>query len=200
MIKRLLTNLAILTLLTWGTALYAQDRIDWSDLSLEERRILQNLEPQWNELSPERQLRLRRGANRWQQMQPRERAAAQQQQQRFKELPQQQRRIINQRFLRFNSLERSEQVRLRNIQRRYQNLSQEQRLRLRDQFERQAQQEKRDQAAGNPEANAQDTARDADKQRRVQEVIRQNRNVLRPNPTRQRVQPAPVERPRPPPR
>jgi hypothetical protein len=50
----------------------AQEKAPWTDLSLQERQILQQLEPQWESLSAQRQQRLRRGANRFQQMQPAE--------------------------------------------------------------------------------------------------------------------------------
>lgn len=151
------------------------EKINWADLSYEERQILQQLESRWDELSPDRQRRLQRGANRWQQMQPQERAEAQEQQQRFREMPVRQKQLINQRFQRFNSLNRQEQVRLRTIQRRFQNLSPEQRRRLREQFQEQAAQREPLSRTDTPDSDTTD-----DTQQRIQDVIRQNRDVLRP--------------------
>jgi len=130
-------------------------------------------EPQWENLSVERQQRLRRGANRFQQMQPQERERAKNQQQRFQSLSQQQQRIINQRFQRFNSLSRPQQRRLRNVQRRLQNMPQVERERLREQFEQQRQR--------NPRPEQNNGARSSTPEQRIRQVIRQNRNVLRPN-------------------
>ena len=110
---------------------FAQEKTPWTGLSLEERQILQQLEPQWENFSAQRQQRLPRGANRFQQMQPAERSQTRDQQRRFQSLSQQEQRG----FRRFNSLSRPDQRRLRNVQRRYQDMSQAQRSRLREQFE-----------------------------------------------------------------
>lgn len=196
MTKRVFNNLLLFGLLIASLNVYAQDsdtdtsdseplasslnasdveKVDWADLSYEERQVLQQLESRWDNLSPERQRRLQRGANRWQQMQPRERAQAQQQQQRFRDMPLRQKQLINQRFQRFNSLNRQEQIRLRTIQRRFQNLSAEQRQRLREQFEQQSGTQ-----LPTRQNDSSDTISTDETQQRIQDVIRQNRDVLRP--------------------
>ena len=108
-------------------------------------------------------------------MQPQQREQAKNQQQRFQSLSQQQQQVINQRFQRFNSLSRPQQRRLRNVQRRFQNMPQAERERLREQFEQQLQRQRN----ARPEQN--DGARSTTPEQRIRRVIRQNRNVLRPN-------------------
>lgn len=54
MFKNLLTSLFLVSLLLAGPAI-AQDKIPWTELSLEERQILRSVESQWDELSGERQ-------------------------------------------------------------------------------------------------------------------------------------------------
>jgi hypothetical protein len=152
----------------------AQEKAPWTDLSPQERQILQQLEPQWESLSAQRQQRLRRGANRFQQMQPAERSQARDQRQKFQNLSQQQQQIINQRFQRFNGLSRSDQRRLRNIQRRFQDMSQAERSRLREQFEQKLRPD-------NNRPNQDDAARDTQNQQRIRNAIRQNQGGLRHN-------------------
>ena len=173
MIKQTLPSSMLLLVIFFAQVGLAQDKTPWTDLSLEERQILQQLEPQWENLSVERQQRLRRGANRFQQMQPQQREQAKNQQQRFQSLSQQQQQVINQRFQRFNSLSRPQQRRLRNVQRRFQNMPQVERERLREQFEQQRQR--------NPRPEQNNGARSSTPEQRIRQVIRQNRNVLRPN-------------------
>ena len=175
MIKQTLPSSMLLLVIFFAQVGLAQDKTPWTDLSLEERQILQQLEPQWENLSIERQQRLRRGANRFQQMQPQQREQAKNQQQRFQSLSQQQQRVINQRFQRFNSLSRPQQRRLRNVQRRFQNMPQAERERLREQFEQQLQRQR------NARPNQSDGARSTTQEQRIRQVIRQNRNVLRTN-------------------
>ncbi|MBT71978.1 MAG: hypothetical protein CMQ15_08070 [Gammaproteobacteria bacterium] len=94
MLKRIFQYSLLIHMLAIGTVALAQDKIPWTDLSYEERQILQQVENQWDNLSVERQQRLRRGASRWERMQPQERAQAQaqaqDQQQRFQNLSPQQ--------------------------------------------------------------------------------------------------------------
>ena len=70
------TLAATILLMLLGTPVLAQEKIPWTDLSLEERTILQQVESQWDSLSAERQQRLRRGANQWERMRPQERQQA----------------------------------------------------------------------------------------------------------------------------
>ena len=66
-----------------------------------------------------------------------------------------------------------QQRRLRNVQRRFQNMPQVERERLREQFEQQRQR--------NPRPEQNNGARSSTPEQRIRQVIRQNRNVLRPN-------------------
>jgi len=171
-----LSNLLIFLFLI-GQAAYAQEKIPWNQLSVEERQVLQQFESQWDSLEPARQLRIRRGVSRLQQMPPEERSQARSQQQRFQSLSREQQQLINQRFLRFNGLQQAEQSRLRNVQERFRNMPQAQRERLIEQFERQSR-------TGNTDVQRQNPVQTPANQRRIQDVIRQNQRILRQRPTR----------------
>ena len=185
MIKQLLKIQFVLALLLLSEAGLAQDKISWTDLSMEERQILQQLESQWDNLPAERQQRLRRGATRWQQMQPQERSQAQNQQRRFQNLSRQQQQLINRRFRQFNGLGLAEQRRLRNIQRRYQSLPEDQRQQLRQRFEQRSRQ-------GNSNQSAEDQRRIREVMRQTENAIRRNANPVRPQQVRPRTPSRPI--------
>lgn len=187
--KRILQIGFTLCLFLTGTLAYAQDKIPWESLSMEQRQVLQQVEQQWDRLPAERQQRLRRGANRYEQMNRQQRNQAQNQQRRYQSLSPQQRQTIRQRFQRFNNLNQQEQRRLRSVQRRYQNLSDEQQQQLRERFERNGRQPSSTQSA--------------EDRRRIQEVLRQTENAIRtngntnrrPQPQSQNQNQAPPQRP-----
>ncbi|MDD9889454.1 MAG: DUF3106 domain-containing protein [Gammaproteobacteria bacterium] len=91
--KKFIHSLLLFSLLLVSKIALAQEKIPWTELSFEERQILQQLqiqETQWESLPAERQQRIRRGATRFERMQPTERARALTQQRRFQYLNQQQ--------------------------------------------------------------------------------------------------------------
>jgi len=185
MSKRFIQSLLLISLLLTGNSLFAQEKIPWTELSFEERQILQQLqiqENQWESLPAERQQRIRRGATRFERMQPTERAQALTQQRQFQNLNQQQQQVI-QRFQRFNALSGEQQRRLRQFQQRFQNLPERERQELRRRYQEQITRLQRERQIQQDATNEIRQSR-----RRVQQILQQNnpnrqsnRNPRRPN-------------------
>lgn len=157
----------------------AQDYIPWTELSYEERQLLQLNqieENQWNDFSAERQQRIRRGVSRFERMQPSERARAITQQRRFQNLNQQQQQQVVQRFQRFNALSGEQQRRLRQFQRRFQSLPPAQQQELRQRYQQQINQLQRERQI---QENATRDLRQS--QRRVQRILQEVEPALPAN-------------------
>jgi len=179
MIKNTFCLLALTFLLTSSGLVAAQDAILWTDLSYEERQLLQLnqiQENQWNNFSVDRQQRIRRGVSRFEQMQPAERARAITQQRRFQNLNRQQQQQVVQRFQQFNALSGEQQRRLRQFQRRFQSLPPAQQRELRQRYQQQINQLQRERQI---QENATRDLRQS--QRRAQRILQEVEPALDAN-------------------
>lgn len=179
MIKHSFCLLTFIYLLSASGTSLAQEFIPWTELSYEERQLLQLnqiQENQWNNFTPDRQQRIRRGVSRYERMQPSERASAITQQRRYQNLNQQQQQHILQRFQRFNALSGEQQRRLRQFQRRFQSLPPAQQQELRQRYQQQINQLQRERQI---QENATRDLRQS--QRRVERILQEVEPALPAN-------------------
>ena len=120
----------------------AEEAVQWSALSADEREVLGPFENKWKTLSPERQQRLRKGAARWQSLDANQRQQFKNRFQKWKNLSPDQKTKIRQRFQRFRALPNNEHQSIIPARRRFQNLPPAQRQRLREKFRNMSPQER----------------------------------------------------------
>lgn len=112
-VRGFLCSMTLLFLLGTATLSFAEDPgVAWSNLSSEEKRVLNRYANRWDELSPKEQKRLQKGAREWTHMNP------------------EQRKRIRSKYDQFRQLPPAEQERLRRTQRWYKDLPQDQKTDL----------------------------------------------------------------------
>jgi hypothetical protein len=112
----------------------AQPPVNWSSLSGEQQRLLENFHDKWDSLPPGRQQALSNGAQRWLKMSPEERDGAQNRYQNWQRLPPQQQELIRQRWQRFQQLPPEQQSAVRQNYHAFSGLPPAQRQQLRQRW------------------------------------------------------------------
>jgi len=109
--------------------------VPWSNLSAEQRKVLQRYEGRWDSLPPQRQQNLSRGSQRWLQMTPNQRKDARGRFDKWKDLPPDRRREVRDRWQKFRELPPDEQATVRQNFRKFKNLPPEKRKALRERWQ-----------------------------------------------------------------
>jgi hypothetical protein len=148
--KRMLGSLALaVALVLVGSSVHAQERsegpgntvseatepgVPWSELSVQQQRVLEPYRQRWSSMPPGRQQAMARGAERWDTLTPEQRAKAQDRFRQWQELPPGDRERARERYEKFRDLPPEEQERLRKAYQKYQDLPPEQREQLRERW------------------------------------------------------------------
>lgn len=108
--------------------------VAWTQMTPDQKKVLQSFEKRWSKLPPQRQRRLAEGAARWGSMSPDERVQTRERFKKWQQLPEERRARVRERHAEFLALPPDEQARLRENYKRFQKLSPERRKQLRNRW------------------------------------------------------------------